>query len=122
MTYQAIFTSPSGSVSIFQAELAVTPEEQARGLRGRTYLDPNTVMVFPFDHILSPGVSMHGVLIPLDVMCIGADRRVGDVVTVPAGSRRFFSLHGAYKFMVEAVAGTAARHGIVRGSFFQLLP
>ena len=63
----------------FSVELAVTPEERARGLMGREELGGNEGMLFLYESDGTPGFWMLGMLIPLDIVWID---REGVVVGV----------------------------------------
>ena len=78
----------------FSVEIAATPEQQERGLMFRRALPPDEGMVFPYDPPQPVGFWMKNTLIPLDMLFIGADQRVGRIAadvpplsldTVPSG-------------------------------------
>lgn len=63
----------------FDAELAVTADERARGLMFRESLLPGTGMLFVFPREGRHGFWMKNTLIELDIVFVGADRRVVDI-------------------------------------------
>lgn len=57
-------------------EVARTPGEQFRGLGGRTWIDPNGGMLFPFATPRATAFVMRDCPIPIDVAFLDADGRV----------------------------------------------
>jgi uncharacterized membrane protein (UPF0127 family) len=109
-------TSKNGA-HIFGVELAVTPEEQAKGLMYRKELPEGQGMLFDF-HQEQPGVSfwMKNTYIPLDMIFIRGDGsilRIAENTTplsealVPAG--------GPVRAVLEVIGGTAKKLGIAPG-------
>lgn len=68
-----------GRVTI-AVEVARTPQEQARGLGGRSSLQKGSGMLFPFDAAGPRAIWMKGMLIPLDILWI----REGRIVAIEA--------------------------------------
>ena len=62
----------------FYVEIAATSEEKMKGLGGREILEPNTGMVFPYDHKEEYSFWMKGMQFPLDFVWI-ADQIVVDL-------------------------------------------
>ena len=67
-----------------QLELARTPEEQARGLSGRTELASDRGMLFIFATTSTPSFWMHEMKIPIDLVWIQGKRVVGIERNLPA--------------------------------------
>ena len=103
----------------FDAEIAVTADERARGLMFRESLPPGTGMLFVFPREGRHGFWMKNTLIELDIVFIGADRRVVDIARRAQPCRRepcpqyFPAAPAAYA--LEIAGGLAARHGIAAG-------
>ena len=102
-------------------EVAVTPDQQERGLMSRTSLAAHTGMLFVFDRDERVAFWMKDTLIPLDMVFIGAD---GTVRTVYANVRPAPSSMpdndipreaGVAKYVIELPAGEAQHDGIVGG-------
>ena len=110
---------------LFHLQVAITPEEHANGLTGRPSLaaDAGVLFVFP-----RPGIqtlSMKDTLIPLDIIFIGADRRiVGIIAKAPARSRTARRIGVASQFVLQIRSGLASQHGFKVGQLvtFQAVP
>jgi uncharacterized membrane protein (UPF0127 family) len=76
----AVTVDVGGRKLAFRVELAVNPEEQARGLMYRTELAPDAGMLFVFDESRVQTFWMKNTLIPLDMIFIGSDRRIAGIV------------------------------------------
>lgn len=63
----------------FTVEIAVTPAEHSRGLMYRTALGAGSGMLFTFPYEGRHGFWMKNTIIPLDIIWIGADRKVIDI-------------------------------------------
>jgi uncharacterized membrane protein (UPF0127 family) len=100
----------------FRVELAISRDEQARGLMYRQHLDADAGMLFVND---APGPLvfwMKNTFIPLDMIFIGADRRIVGVVenAVPQteSPRR---VNGLSQYVLEIGGGLASKLGIQAG-------
>lgn len=101
----------------FDIEIAVTPEEQARGLMFRKAMPENHGMMFVFGNEASRTFWMKNTLIPLDILFLDADGKIVkihenakplDETQIPSGMPVFAA--------IELNGGTAARLGIVSGN------
>jgi uncharacterized protein len=101
---------------VFRVEVALTPEEHARGLMYRTRLATDAGMVFVFDQPQIQRFWMKNTLIPLDMIFIGADDRIVGVVENAAPQTEDERLVGApSQYVLEIGGGLAARLGIHAG-------
>jgi uncharacterized membrane protein (UPF0127 family) len=101
---------------VFSVELAVTPEEQARGLMFRDHMDDAAGMLFLFPDRSQRSFWMKNTLIPLDMLFIDSDGRIMKVHrrAVPGS---LDSIHSDYPVsaVLEINGGLAKRLGIRAG-------
>ncbi len=116
----AAVTLPDGAV--IEAELAVTSEEQSRGLMFRRYLPPDKGMLFVSAEPRQRGFWMYQCLIPLDIVWLDGNRRIVEIeANVPpckeVDARRCPTYGGAVDsvYVLELAAGQAAAHGLQPG-------
>ena len=106
---------------VFRVEVALTPEEHARGLMYRTRLAPDAGMVFVFAEPQIQRFWMKNTLIPLDMIFIDSDRRIVGVVENAApkteDERR---VDAPSQYVLEIGGGLAARLGIHAGQSVDL--
>ncbi|WP_338142324.1 DUF192 domain-containing protein [Altericroceibacterium xinjiangense] len=106
-----------GKRHTFKVEVAQSPEEQARGLMFRERMGTNEGMLFLRNPPGPASFWMKNTLIPLDIIFIGADRRViniaADAVPHSLDPRESAGLTAA---VLELNGGRAAELGIVPGS------
>lgn len=101
---------------VFDAETAITSEEQSRGLMFRESLPENGGMIFPFPRPQIASFWMRNTLIPLDMIFIRADGVISNIEreTEP------YSLESRYSSepviaVLEIDGGRAAELGIDAG-------
>ena len=101
----------------FKVELAVTPEEQARGLMFREKLGRFAGMLFPFETPRRAAFWMENTLIPLDILFIDETGRVARIhhEAVPL-SRTSIDGGEGVSAVLEINGGMARRLGITEGS------
>ena len=104
------------SIRTIDIELADTEPERRRGLMQRRQMGYDKGMLFVFDDVSDSGMWMKNTPMPLDIIFVGPDSTVINVVkrTKP------FSLESIQptapkKFVVEVRAGFADRFGITPG-------
>lgn len=105
-----------GKVHRFTAELAQTPEQQAKGLMFRTRLGPDEGMLFPFNPPKAASFWMRNTVISLDLVFIAPDGRVTNVAAnaQPYDETKLLS-KGLVKAVLELPGGRAAELGITAG-------
>jgi uncharacterized membrane protein (UPF0127 family) len=93
----------------FRVEVAVSEEEQAKGLMFRTQMGADEGMIFPMDPPRMAAFWMKNTVIPLDIVFIGPDHRVLNVAAnaVPYDLTPLPSVDRAAAFWSSMVA---ARH------------
>lgn len=113
-------TLPDGAA--VEAELAVTPEEQSRGLMFRASLPDDKGMLFVGSEPRQRGFWMYQCLIPLDIVWLDGNRRIVEIErNVPPckeiDASRCPTYGGAVDsvYVLELAAGQAAAHGLKPG-------
>lgn len=100
----------------FAVELAASPAAQERGLMYRTAMGANEGMVFPVNPPRQAYFWMRNTLIPLDIIYIGTDRRVLNIVQGAPRDETPLPSAGPVAAVLELNAGRAAQLGIVPGA------
>jgi len=101
---------------VFRVEVAVTPEEHARGLMYRSELASDAGMIFVFEQPSVQRFWMKNTLIPLDMIFIGKDRKIVGVVEDAVPETETERMVGApSQYVLEIGGGLSARLGIKRG-------
>ena len=101
----------------FDVELAVTDEQQSRGLMFRHSLAPDAGMLFDYRFPQRITMWMRNTLIPLDMIFIGSDGRVINTVqrTIPH-SEAIIASKGRARAVLEVNGGTVEHLGIKPGA------
>jgi uncharacterized membrane protein (UPF0127 family) len=105
-----------GGVHVFSVEMAVTPEQQAKGLMFRRQLPEGQGMLFDFQREQPASFWMKNTHISLDIIFIRGDGRIHRIAenTVPLSEALVHS--GApVRAVLEVVAGTTRKLGIAPG-------
>lgn len=108
-------------------EIADNEAARERGLMFRTKLAPHSGMLFVFEHDDTVTFWMKNTLISLDMVFIGADRRVRAVSpSVPAATADTPDLQvprraGRARYVLELPAGEAAGDGLKPGARLEAL-
>ncbi|WP_296515156.1 DUF192 domain-containing protein [Rhodopseudomonas sp.] len=103
-------------VQIFSVEMATTEQEKETGLMYRKELADGHGMLFDFSPEQPVTMWMKNTFIPLDMIFIRADGRISRIAedTVPQSLKTIPSGPPA-KGVLEVIAGTARKYGIVPG-------
>ena len=103
-------------VHVFGVEMAVTPEQQARGLMFRRQLPEGQGMLFDFQREQPASFWMKNTYISLDMIFIRGDGRILRIAenTVPL-SEALVPSGGPVRAVLEVIAGTAKKLGIAAG-------
>jgi uncharacterized protein len=107
----AIETS-GGKRHSYRVEVARTAAQQAHGMMFRTRMAPMTGMIFPMSPPREASFWMENTLIPLDLLFIGADGRIRNIISnaVPK-SRAQLPSAGPVAAVLELAGGEADRIG-----------
>jgi uncharacterized membrane protein (UPF0127 family) len=105
-----------GGVRVFEVEMAVTPEEQETGLMYRRELADGKGMLFDLGEERPAVFWMKNTYVSLDMIFIRGDGSIASIAqnTTPLSEARIYS-RGPVRGVLEVVAGTARRYGIVPG-------
>ena len=100
----------------FTVEVARTPEEQAQGLMFRKSIPPDRGMIFPYDPPVQVSFWMKNTLVPLDMVFIGPDGKIGRIAanTTPMSLDPVASIDPV-SAVLEIAGGRAAELGIREG-------
>ncbi len=100
----------------FTVEVARSPGQHAQGLMFRRRLGARAGMLFVYRRAGPVAMWMQNTLIPLDMLFIGADRRIAHIVerTVPLSTETIGSREPVSS-VLELNAGTVSRLGIKPG-------
>lgn len=99
----------------FMVEVAATPQDQQKGLMFRTAMGPNEGMIFPSEVPQMRSFWMHNTVIPLDIIYIGPDRRVLNIVRGEPYDDTSLPSAGPVVNVLELNAGRSAELGIKPG-------
>ena len=103
-------------IHAFAVELATNDAERSRGLMFRRELPDGRGMLFDFEQERPVAFWMHNTYLSLDMIFITADGRILRIAenTEPL-SDRLIPSGGPVRAVLEVIAGTARREGIVAG-------
>lgn len=99
----------------FRVEVAATPAEQQKGMMFRTAMGPDEGMIFPNSVPQVRSFWMKNTVIPLDIIYIGPDRRVLNIVSGVPYSTESLPSAGPVINVLELVAGRSQQLGIKPG-------
>lgn len=99
----------------FRVEVAATAAEQQKGMMFRTAMAPDEGMIFPNAAPQVRSFWMKNTVIPLDIIYIGPDRRVLNIVTATPYSLESLPSSGPVINVLELNGGRAAELGIKPG-------
>jgi uncharacterized protein len=103
------------------AEIADTPQSQAKGLMFRTSLGEKEAMIFSFDVASVRRFWMYNTLIPLSIMFLDADAKIIDIQDMqPCREKNpdmclVYVSQGLAKYAIETNIGLPRKYGIKTG-------
>jgi uncharacterized membrane protein (UPF0127 family) len=117
---RAVIETKSGAAHTFKIELALTPEEQQKGLMFRTALAGNAGMLF-FHRACAPAAFwMKNTLLPLDMIFIAADGRIVRIAEMTEPETLDVHVSGEpVNGILEINGGLSRRLGIGEGDFLR---
>ena len=108
---------PSGTT--IQAELALTPEQRARGLMFRDGLDPDRGMLFVFPEASFHDFWMKNCRFPIDIIWLSPEKRIVHIErAVPPCKEDPCPTYGSLRralYVLEVVADLSRREGLRLG-------
>lgn len=105
-----------------RVEIAATDPVRQRGLMFRRHLDEDAGMLFLFEQEEHLSFWMENTYIPLDMIFIGADKRVvGVVENAEPLTRTSREVPGESQYVLEVNAGFARRNGLGPGTLARFL-
>ena len=117
-TFEAGFVTMEIGNATVDAELALTPDRQSRGLSGRPTLEEGEGMLFVYTEPDYYNFWMPGMNFALDIIWFNQDFVVVDItenVTPDSFPQKYTSSIPA-QFILEVPSGYAKQHGIVVGT------
>lgn len=99
----------------FRVEVAATPAQQQKGMMFRTSMAPDEGMIFPNAVPQVRSFWMKNTVIPLDIIYIGPDRKILNIVTGEPYSLESLPSVGPVINVLEIAGGRAAELGIKPG-------
>lgn len=103
----------------YTVEVARTEAQQARGLMYRKSMPRDRGMIFPFQPARYASFWMENTYIPLDIIFIGTDRRVLNIVQGKPKSRDILNSIGPAIAVLELNAGESDRIGLEPGDLIE---
>lgn len=110
-----------GSGVTYAVEIALSDDERRRGLMERRTLAPTAGMLFDFGSEQTLAMWMRNTYVPLDMLFADATGTIVDVIehTEPL-SETLLIPRAPARYVVELLAGQAARHGFAHGQRLRL--
>jgi uncharacterized membrane protein (UPF0127 family) len=99
----------------FRVEVARTPTEQQKGLMFRTAMKPDEGMLFPEERPRQVAFWMRNTVLPLDIVFIGPDRRILNIVNAIPYDETPLPSAGPAIAVLELNAGRTKALGIRAG-------
>jgi len=104
----------------FSTEFATDDASREHGLMDRTELKPDHSMLFFFTDDEPRAFWMKNTLIPLDIIYIGANKKVVSIAEGKVKDDKTLLAKAPYLYVLELKQGTAKKYGIKPGTLFQL--
>ena len=106
-----------------RVELATSTASWIQGLSGRTGLEPNTGMLFVFDHQSDWTMWMKDMRFPLDIIWFSADKKITHIEQnlSPATYPQVYASPVPVLYVLEVPAGTVQNYGFTVGQPFDFI-
>lgn len=109
-------------IHVVQAELAITPEQQATGMMFRTSMGPNEGMLFVNDDLGVRCFWMRNTLLPLSIAFLADDGRIVNIADMEPKSEKSHCSAQPVRFALEMNQGWFAKRGLKPGMRFSGKP
>lgn len=121
---RVIIYTGAGKVEI-SVEYATTTEKQNQGLSRSVSLNKNSGMLFIFPDEKTREFWMKDTLIPLEIMFIGTNGRVNEIITMKPCLLEtelctIYTSKNPARFAIEVNAGFAAKNRIIEGDILEI--
>ncbi len=94
----------------FEVEVAQTPDQQRQGLAGRTNLESERGMLFPYEPAVERTFWMKGMRMEIDLLWIREGRVTGiEERMQPDDGDKHYASPGPVEYVLEVAAGTVER-------------
>ena len=103
-------------IHVVQAELAVTPEQQATGMMFRTTMGTNEGMLFVNDDVGVRCFWMRNTLVPLSIAFLDDDGTIANIADMTPKSEQSHCPTRSVRYALEMEQGWFARRGIKPGA------
>ncbi len=110
-----VLVQTAGGSAAIRVEVARTEAQREHGLMDRAKLDADAGMIFLFEGAARHGFWMKNTLIPLDMIFIGDDGRVGAIVERKPLSLDVTDGGVDSRYVLEVNGGWTASHGVKVG-------
>ena len=110
-----IFPKDSSTPILIKAEKAQTDIERMRGLMYRQVLAKDAGMLFYFDQEQLQSFWMKNTYIDLDLIFIGSDKKITDILRGHAFSETTIQPNHLYRYVLEVNAGFAEQYKVKPG-------
>lgn len=124
-----VFDASTGQPkTTFTVEIALTVEEQIRGLQGRDSLQPGSGMLFLYPEATPQAFWMKDVLMPLDIVFADGQGRITEVLEQlppclgPVAHCPSYRSRSPARYVLEISAGQASARGLRLGDRLELAP
>lgn len=123
LTQEVICLKTGDKTIPITVEIAVSPQEQAKGMMFRTELAPNKGMLFPFPTPKQASFWMKNTYIPLDIIFVQSDSVIESIAAnaEPTSLTPVLS-RGKVGFVLELAGGRAAELGLKAGDTMRRAP
>jgi uncharacterized protein len=119
-TPNAVATTSTGNVILLKLEIASTDQQRQLGLMYRTSLDPDSGMIFVWDHLVQDSFWMYDTYIPLSIAFLDTNGNVLEIQDMAPQTQTLHTPAEHYQFAIEVNQGFFQKNGVKVGDQLQL--